>query len=221
MVASARDCGYVSRCSHRSIPPPPVRTHQEPILPRDMPAPAVNDPALADLLVACGRGDRVAFRHLYDLQSPRLYAIALRLTRQAALASDAVQEAFINVWRNAHRFDPQRGPAEAWLLGLVRFRAIDLLRRTAREVSGEELPEPIDETPDVLARLGAEQDATRLRACLEALPEDRRRLIVMSFMDGLSHTDLAVRTGAPLGSIKAWIRRGLTSLRGCLDGAAG
>src|SRR5690349_786785 len=91
---------------------------------------------LAILLGLAARGDAEAFRQLYASEAPRLYAVALRITRQAALASDAVHDAFLQVWRNASRFDPGRGTARAWLLSLVRYRSIDAVTRTRREVTG-------------------------------------------------------------------------------------
>ena len=175
------------------------------------------DPQLAPLLVRCGRGDRSAFRRLYDLQAPRLHGVALRITRQASLAADAVQEAFLQVWQNAARYDPARGSAEAWLVILVRYRALDLARRQGREQPGLTLPEAADLSPDALAQLVSHADARALRRCLEQLKEERRRLIVMSFIGGLTHAELSERLATPLGTVKSWIRRGLAALRDCLE----
>jgi RNA polymerase sigma-70 factor, ECF subfamily len=135
------------------------------------------------LLHRCAGGDRAAFRLLYDRWGGRLYGIALRITRQAALAADATQDAFVQIWQQAHRFDPDD-----------------------RE----------DETPDALARLVSSAEGAALHRCLGALEADRRRLVVMAFVDGLSHSDLAARMGVPLGTVKSWIRRSLISLRECL-----
>ncbi len=175
------------------------------------------DPQLAPLLARCAHGDRAAFRRLYDLQAPRLHGVALRITRQASLAADAVQEAFLQVWQNAARFDPARGSAEAWLLTLVRYRALDLARRQGREQPGLALPEAADLAPDALAQLVSGADARALRGCLEQLEKERRRLIVMSFIGGLTHAELSERLGTPLGTVKSWIRRGLAALRECLE----
>ncbi len=170
------------------------------------------------LLWRVAAGDRVAFRSLYDQQSPRLYAVALRITRQPALAADAVHDAFLQVWRNAARFDAARGAAEAWLLGLVRYRALDIARRRGRDRPEDELPELEDPDPDPLARLQTARDAQALHRCLDTLEPERRKLIVMAFVEGLSHAELAARIAAPLGSVKSWIRRSLLSLRSCLEG---
>jgi len=168
------------------------------------------------LLHRCAAGDRAAFRLLYDRWSSRLYGIALRITRQSSLASDALHDAFLQAWQQAGRFDPARGSPEAWLIGLVRYRALDLVRRQGREVLGYEADEREDEAPDALARLVSTAEGAALQRCLAQLDAERRRLIVMAFVDGLSHSDLAARLSVPLGTIKSWIRRSLGSLRECL-----
>ncbi len=176
----------------------------------------VND-SLAELLQRCGAGDRGAFRRLYDLQAARLHGIALRITRRAALAADAVHDTFVSVWQYANRFDPARGSAEAWLTSILRYRALDIARREAREVTGIELPEPADEEPDPLVQLMGTAEGEELRRCLDQLDTERRALITRAFMDGLTHSDLAVRLGMPLGTVKSLIRRGLAVLRKCLE----
>ena len=101
-------------------------------------APATEGDDTPALLHRCAGGDRVAFRLLYERWGNRLYGIALRITRQAALAADATQDAFVQIWQQAHRFDPERGGPEAWLVGIVRYRALDIVRRRSREVPGYE-----------------------------------------------------------------------------------
>ncbi len=171
---------------------------------------------LAGLLVRVAAGDQGAFRKLYELASPLLYAVALRIAGERGLAADALQEAFIQVLTRASRFDPARGSAEAWLVSLVRYRALDIARGRRREVLGFE-PEdfPLEE-PDALARLGADEDGAALRVCLETLEADRRRLIELAFLEGWSQAELAQRLRMPLGTVKSSIRRGLLKLRECL-----
>jgi RNA polymerase sigma factor (sigma-70 family) len=169
------------------------------------------------LLQRCAGGDRAAFRLLYDRWGNRLYGIALRITRQATLAADATQDAFVQIWQQAHRFDPSRGGPEAWLIGIVRYRALDIVRRRSRELPGYEAEEDReDDSPDALARLVSTAEGAALHRCLGALAEDRRRLVVLAFVDGLSHSELAERMSVPLGTVKSWIRRSLLSLRECL-----
>jgi RNA polymerase sigma factor (sigma-70 family) len=185
---------------------------------------AVNTAAAESLQPLLGRvaaGDTRAFRRLYDLQATRLYSVALRITHQGPLANDAVHDALLQVWRNAHRFEPGRGTAEAWLLGLVRYRAIDIARRQVREVPDDDLREPVDDSADPLTRLTERHDAATLHACLGRLEAKRRRLVLLAFMEGLSHTELAARVQMPVGTVKSSIRRSLRTLRLCLEGIAG
>jgi RNA polymerase sigma-70 factor (ECF subfamily) len=169
------------------------------------------------LLRACGGGDRAAFRRLYELWGARVHGIALRITRQPSLAADATHDAFVQVWQRAARFDPARGSPESWLVSLVRYRALDIVRNRAREVGGyEPADEPDTTTPDALAALLESAEGAALQRCLDDLDPDRRRLILLAYIDGLSHGELAERLRLPLGTVKSWIRRGLRALRGCL-----
>ncbi len=174
-------------------------------------------PDVGFLLRRCAEGDRDAFRRLYELQSSRLYGLALRLMQQPALASDAVHDAFIQVWQRSAQFDPARGAAEAWLTSLVRYRAIDILRRRAREQYGHEREDEPDPSADIVQQLGERGEAEALHRCLGALDEAQRRVVLLAFMDGLSHSELAARLQAPLGTVKSWVRRALLGLRRCLE----
>jgi RNA polymerase sigma-70 factor (ECF subfamily) len=175
------------------------------------------DPPSEALLRQCAQGDRAAFRLLYDRHAPRLYAVALRITRHGNLAADTVQEAFIQVWQNAKQFDAARGTAEGWMIGLTRYRALDLVRRAGPAL----LPlgdEPDTSTLERLDRLDDSADGRALHQCLERLEPNRRRLVVMAFVEGFSHGELAAQFVIPLGTIKSTIRRALASLKDCLDG---
>jgi len=167
------------------------------------------------LVHRCAGGDQAAFRQLYDLGQPALWH-PLRITRQAVLAADATQEAFVQIWQQAHRFDPDRGGPEAWLIGIVRYRALDIVRRHAREVPGYEPEDRADDAPDALTRLASTAKGAAPHRCMDQLGQDRRQLVVMAFVDGLSHSELAERLKVPLGTVKSWIRRSLMSLRECL-----
>ena len=173
--------------------------------------------SLDALISRCGTGDRTAFRRLYDLQAPRLYGQALRLTRQPQLAADAVHDALLQVWRGSSRFDPSRGAAETWLSSLLRYRAIDILRKRGRESYGTEPADEPDTGQDPLDQLVAAEEGTALRRCLDQLDEAQRRVVLLAFVDGLSHSELAARLKSPLGTVKSWVRRALLNLRRCLE----
>ena len=174
------------------------------------------DTVLAQLIVRCASRDQAAMHALYDAESSRLHGLALRITREPGLAADAVHDAFIQVWQQAMRFDPARGGASAWLTSLLRYRAIDICRRRRREQLGYEPSEQADTEPDPLARLQTTSESMVLRHCLELLDEMRRRLVLLAFEEGLSHSELAARLNQPLGTVKSNIRRALSSLKRCL-----
>lgn len=179
----------------------------------------------ASLLARIAGHDAVAFRRLYDIHSRLLYGIALRITRNPALASDAVHDALLQVWRNAARFDPARGHALAWLVTLVRYRALDLVARTRCEVQddgsapGSAASQLVDPAPHPLERLHATAEGQQLRRCLDAEDPDRRNLVILAFVEGLTHPEVAARVRQPLGTVKSAIRRTLLRLRDCLGEA--
>ncbi len=168
------------------------------------------------LLRRCADGDREAFRQLYDRHSPRLYAVALRITRHGSLASDALQEAFVQIWQNAGLYDPARGAPEAWMAALTRYRALDLVRRAGPAMLPIADDEAAEDLSTDLAALDQEVDGRALRECLERLDAGRRRLVVLAFVEGFSHSELAQRLAQPLGTVKSSIRRALFMLRECL-----
>lgn len=174
--------------------------------------------SVRDLIEAVQGGSRMALKRLYELESRRLYGIALRILRRPELAADALQDTFLQVWRNAHSFSAERGDASAWLTGIVRYRALDVLRKTGREVLSDDptLGDGADER-DLVAEIDSKVAAGALRRCLDLLEENQRRCVALAFVDGLSHADIAARLSAPLGTVKSWIRRGLLSLRSCLE----
>ena len=182
---------------------------------------AVAPSETADLLARCAAADPQAFRRLYELNSPRLYGVALRITRNAPLASDAVHDAMLQVWRSAARFDPDRGHADSWLLSLVRYRALDLVRKQHRETTGVEVPDQPDDQPDAFSRMVSTAEETALRQCLGEVEEARRRLVIMAFTKGLTHSEIASMLGQPLGTVKSTIRRTLLALRSCLERLGG
>jgi RNA polymerase sigma-70 factor, ECF subfamily len=174
--------------------------------------------SLNDLVSAVQRGSRPALKRLYELERRRLYGIALRITRRPDAAADALQDAFVQIWQNAASFSRDRGDAGAWLAGIVRYRALDTVRKLGREVlSGDPALGDKAEEPDIIERIELRGTQDALRRCLDALDDNQRRCIVHAFVDGLSHAQIADRLPAPLGSVKSWVRRGLLALRSCLE----
>lgn len=151
--------------------------------------------------------------------SPELYAVALRLLRRPELAQDAVHDAFVQIWERAASFDSARGSARGWLIAIVRYRSLDMLRRLGRRQDDLDVDEIVLADPDAdpSERLGLSEDAARLRRCLDGLSLQARQCILLAHVRGYTHDELAVRLERPVGTVKSWIRRGLAMLRICLD----
>jgi RNA polymerase sigma-70 factor, ECF subfamily len=179
---------------------------------------AIGLASTATLIEAVARGSRPALKRLYELESRRLYGIALRIVRRPEVAADVLQEAFIQIWQNARLYSPERGAGGAWLTGIVRFRALDAVRKHGREVLSDD-PGLGDEAqePDVVDRIASKAEAGALKRCLGRLDDQQRRCVMLAFVDGFSHAEIAERLAAPLGSVKSWVRRGLLALRSCLE----
>jgi RNA polymerase sigma-70 factor, ECF subfamily len=170
-----------------------------------------------ELLVAIARGDERALGELYDRFGGVAYRLALRVLRDPALAQDAVQDAFLAVWRTAVSFDPARGKASTWLLTLVHRRAVDVVRREDRRRA-----EPLDDAP-VAAGDAVDESAEvreerrRVQAALAQLAPDQREALELAYYGGLSQSELAERLGVPLGTVKSRMFTGLSKLRDLLD----
>jgi RNA polymerase sigma-70 factor (ECF subfamily) len=171
-------------------------------------------------LVACARGDRQALRRIFDREAGRLVAIAERIVKRRDLAEEVVQEAFIAIWTKAGQYTPDRGSARGWIHAIVRNRALNLLRDGKREdlVDTERLEamHEADQMEHVLSSFAALDRNSRLRTCLQTLDETRRKGILMAYVGGYSHGEIAGRLRLPLGTAKSWIRRGLAALRECM-----
>jgi RNA polymerase sigma-70 factor, ECF subfamily len=171
------------------------------------------------LLAACAGGDRSALHRLYRDMAPQLLGIALRLLGSRPLAEEVLQDAFVQIWRNAGRFDPALGSAEAWMVGILRYRALDRREAERRHVRPGDLS--LDEADDA-GVLGSQplrfgEEALTLLRCLNELNEGAKQSIVLAYLEGCSQGEIAERMGQPLGTVKSWILRGLDALRRCLD----
>ena len=178
-------------------------------------APARNLAHLSDeaLLALCSRADEKALGELYDRYGRVAYGLALRIVRDRALAEDAVQEAFLAVWRSAGAFLAEQGKPSTWILTLVHRRAVDLVRREERRRAEplEETDHPTGEATDEEAWLRAQRQV--VQEALRKLPPEQREAIELAYYGGFTQSELAERLGLPLGTIKSRMFTGLKRLR--------
>jgi RNA polymerase sigma-70 factor (ECF subfamily) len=184
------------------------------------PPPAARDLAhLSDeaLLSLVASSDDLALAELYDRFGRVAYGLALRILRDEALAQDAVQEAFLAIWRSADRFLAERAKASTWILTLVHRRAVDLVRREDRRRG-----EPLESAAEPVAPETTEDEATTgferrvVQEALRRLTPEQREALELGYYGGLTQTELAERLGLPLGTIKSRMFTGLSRLRDLL-----
>lgn len=209
-------------------------------MPAVAPAPAPADDRsersreLAELLSRTALGDRAAFERLYERTASHLMGVVLRITRHRERAEDIVQEVYVNVWKAAGSFDQRLAQPLTWLTSVARNRAIDSLRRdqaqprtVSTHVAGDDdaddrdlLAELASDDEGPLERLERAADAHALRGCLQHLSAEQQQAMALAFYQGQSYSEVADHLHQPLGTVKSWVRRGLQSLKGCLERAA-
>jgi RNA polymerase sigma factor (sigma-70 family) len=167
---------------------------------------------LAAALARCAADDRSALQVIYDSEAPRMIGIARRILFRQDLAEEAVHDAFLRIWRGAAGFDPRRGSARGWLYAVVRNRALSIHRNEHRYDTSIENFEDID-CDTTLSRI---PETSALRRCLERIDRPRRDVVVLAYVHGMSHGELAGRLKVPLGTVKSWVRRSLFALQECM-----
>jgi RNA polymerase sigma factor (sigma-70 family) len=178
---------------------------------------AEDDAALRDYLSAISKHDQLALAHLYDLTVSRVYSVALRIVRHVHLAEEVVSDVYMQVWRDAQRYDDTRGRVLGWLLIITRSRALDILRRQDEAFSHPEpydlVSEPESEQKSAHDLLEAAQAGSALHEAMQSLTPLQRQLLSLAFFRGLSHSEIVEQSGIPLGSVKTHIRRALAALK--------
>jgi RNA polymerase sigma-70 factor (ECF subfamily) len=180
---------------------------------------------LTDLLHACAQGRQAAFQELYQHVSPQLFAVLVRILKRRDLAEEALQDGLLSVWRNAGSYAADKGTPMTWMVSICRYRALDMLRREKREVSLDMQREDLDEdgiseqeaVTDSVSVSKAEERA--LEDCMQRLNDGQRRSVRLAYVDGCTHEEIAAKVGSPIGTVKSWVRRGLESLKRCLESA--
>jgi RNA polymerase sigma factor (sigma-70 family) len=190
-----------------AVDPPPER------------ASSSSDEADRAALSRIADGELAALEDLYDRYKTMAYSIAYRITNDATLAEDVVQDAFLGAWRNAGLYVIGRGSVKTWLLAIVHHRSIDAIRRRRPTNELPEVDAPLPEAltvPDVWAEVSASLDAVTVRGALDALSDVQREALELAYFAGLTQQEIAGRTGAPLGTVKSRMRLGLLAMRRAL-----
>jgi RNA polymerase sigma-70 factor, ECF subfamily len=184
---------------------------------------------LAVLMSRVALRDHAAFKQLYDLTVCCLLGITMRMLRDRSWAEEVVQEVYVSVWHTAPSYSPHKAQPITWLMAVARNKALDALRSsradrehcvrpTGRDDDDEaDLLESADACAGPLEQLEQAADTQQLRFCLQCLEPPQRQAIALAFYDGLTHAELALHMKQPLGTVKAWVRRGLDRIKRCLE----
>ena len=180
------------------------------------------------LLARISLRDATAFRELYDVSARQLLAVALRVLQNRAVAEEVVQEVFVKIWNQSMQGTPGQARSLAWLCVITRNRAVDFLRQRRPETPLEwqdaqgnaQHHDACCEEGSPMDQLMAHEQDARLGSCKGGLATEPRLALMLAFYEGLTHPQIAERMRRPLGTIKAWTRRSLMRLKGCLEAAA-
>jgi RNA polymerase sigma-70 factor, ECF subfamily len=169
-----------------------------------------------DLLIRMASGDRAAFRAFYEATNSRLFPVAQAILRDRDRAADVLQDAYLRIFERAFQFRSDKGSALAWAITITRRLALNAIRRSpAAMVSIDDHESAFEIADDTLPAI-SEGFEPRLGPCMDALPARQREAVVLAYVLGLTHEELAERLGTPLGTVKSWVRRGLEQLKECL-----
>ncbi len=160
-------------------------------------------------------GEQDAMAELYDRYSPLVYSVALRVLADTGAAEDVLQEIFMQLWRNPASFDASRGRLGPWLAVIARHRAIDSLRKRRPETDMDDVVISVDAELDTAAE--RTRVVEKVRATMNSMPAGQRNALEMAFFEGMTHSEIAAKTGEPLGTVKTRIRTALVSLRKALN----
>lgn len=178
------------------------------------------DLELEQLLSRCALREERALAELYNLVGATLLGIMMRILRSRALAEEALQDVMVRVWQHADRYAAYRGRAMPWLISIARYRAIDVLRAQRAQVTLDDAPAEAlmdvaaEEFPDTTT---SQRMRRALEHCLKRLTPDQRKCLSLAYIEGYSQDEIATAINSPLGTVKSWVRRGLSSLKRCMD----
>jgi RNA polymerase sigma-70 factor (ECF subfamily) len=170
-----------------------------------------------DLMPLVERGEAAAFEVVYQRHSRPAFALAYRICGSRAVAEDAMQEAFLSIWRGGGRYQRQRGSVRTWVLGVVHHRAIDVVRRHAvhdrRRAGDDGLAERLETPERTDVEAARNEDRREVRIALDTLPPEQQRVITLAYFGGFTHVEIAEMLELPVGTVKGRMRLGLEKLR--------
>ncbi|MBB6095326.1 RNA polymerase sigma-70 factor (ECF subfamily) [Povalibacter uvarum] len=172
------------------------------------------------LLGRCALHDQRALAELYEAVSARVLGLLLRMLRNRAVAEEALQDVMVRVWQRSDQYAAYRGRALTWILSIARYRAIDLLRAQRLQVTLDEVPEEALADPDAeefSQAVSSQRSRRALDDCMQRLTPEQQRCLSLAYVDGYSQDEIATAIESPLGTVKSWVRRGLASLKRCMD----
>lgn len=177
------------------------------------------DTKLAELLARVAHSDQAAFQSVYQLASPIVYGVLLRMFKYESHADDALQETFLKIWEKAASYDQSQGKPLTWMTSIARYHALDVLRSRQSRLSRDteyaaEHQQVMETTQNLYSQV---DDGQLLSICLERLEPEARDCVIHAYCGGYTHDEISVLTGRALGTVKSWIKRSLKSLRECID----
>jgi RNA polymerase sigma-70 factor (ECF subfamily) len=175
---------------------------------------AASDAALVRRVEA---GDEAALASLYDRYANLVYSVAFRVLRDNAAAEEILQDIFFQLWRTAERFDPARGSLPGWLLVAARNRAISRLRRSPNPPADDPARLEVALPLNLESAVAQRQAMNKVQQSMQELPPEQRQALEMAYFEGMTHSEIAARTGAPLGTIKSRLRAAVEALRRVLN----
>ena len=185
---------------------------------------AVDDASAVDdrveaLLSRCALRDQNALNELYGLIASQLFGLLLRMLKRRALAEEALQDVIVRIWQHADQYVAYKGRAMAWMTSIARYRAIDMMRSQRQHTSLDDAPldSLADENSDFTDATTSQRLRSALGVCMGRLSQEQQRCIALAYVEGYSQDQIASMIGSPLGTVKSWMRRGLASLKRCLE----
>jgi RNA polymerase sigma-70 factor, ECF subfamily len=183
---------------------------------------------LAELMARVALRDHAAFKQLYDLTVCCLLGITVRMLHDRSWAEEVAQEMYVSIWHTAPNYSPHKAQPMTWLMAVARNKALDALRSSradrehcvrpsGRDDDEADFADHADGSAGPLEQLEQAADTHQLRFCLQCLEPPQRQAIALAFYDGLTHVELALHMNQPLGTVKAWVRRGLDRIKRCLE----